>query len=68
MFLVIIIKKNCLQHGRVKVKTTAEQQEAKRKEREEKVKLYKAATNKIFYKKVMKFFELIQGSCQTFCR
>ncbi|XP_013402007.1 geranylgeranyl transferase type-2 subunit alpha-like [Lingula anatina] len=38
-------------HGRLKVKTTAEQQEAKRKEREKKMKLYNAATSKIFQKR-----------------
>lgn len=38
-------------HGRIKVKTTAEQQEAKRKEREKKAKIYTAATNKVFEKR-----------------
>lgn len=38
-------------HGRLKVKSTAEQLEAKRKEREKKLKLYNAATTKIFAKK-----------------
>lgn len=38
-------------HGRLKVKTTAEQQEAKRKERERKLLLYRAATDKIFSKR-----------------
>ena len=39
-----------LQHGRLKVRTTAEQQEAKRKEREKKLKIYKGATAKAFQK------------------
>ena len=39
-----------LKHGRLKVKTTAEQQEAKRKEREEKLKIYKAASARAFEK------------------
>ncbi|RUS87021.1 hypothetical protein EGW08_005259, partial [Elysia chlorotica] len=38
-------------HGRLKVKSTAEQLEAKRKEREKKLKLYHAATSRIFSKK-----------------
>ncbi|XP_052816864.1 geranylgeranyl transferase type-2 subunit alpha-like [Mya arenaria] len=38
-------------HGRIKVKTTAEQQEAKKLEREKKLKLYTAATNRIFEKR-----------------
>lgn len=38
------------QHGRLKVKTTAEQQEAKRKERDRKLKLYTAGTSKVFSK------------------
>ncbi|XP_074644126.1 geranylgeranyl transferase type-2 subunit alpha-like [Tubulanus polymorphus] len=38
-------------HGRLKVKTTAEQQEAKRKEREKKLLLYTGATKKIFQKR-----------------
>ncbi|XP_038070452.1 geranylgeranyl transferase type-2 subunit alpha-like [Patiria miniata] len=38
-------------HGRLKVKTTAEQQEAKRKEREKKLKLYTGATQKVFQKR-----------------
>ncbi|KAK3739774.1 hypothetical protein RRG08_028213 [Elysia crispata] len=38
-------------HGRLKVKSTAEQQEAKRKEREKKLQIYNAATSKIFSKK-----------------
>ncbi|XP_041376268.1 geranylgeranyl transferase type-2 subunit alpha-like [Gigantopelta aegis] len=38
-------------HGRLKVKTTAEQQEAKRKEREKKLKIYNAATATVFAKK-----------------
>lgn len=38
-------------HGRLKVRTTAEQQEAKRKEREKKLKLYTAGTEKVFKKR-----------------
>ncbi|XP_005091696.1 geranylgeranyl transferase type-2 subunit alpha isoform X2 [Aplysia californica] len=38
-------------HGRLKVKSTAEQLEAKRKEREKKLQIYNAATSKIFGKK-----------------
>lgn len=38
-------------HGRVKVKTTAEQEEEKRKEREKKCVQYKAATNQIVEKR-----------------
>ncbi|KAI0228805.1 Geranylgeranyl transferase type-2 subunit alpha [Lamellibrachia satsuma] len=38
-------------HGRLKVKTTAEQQEAKRKERDRKLKLYTAGTSKVFSKR-----------------
>ncbi|XP_046580321.1 geranylgeranyl transferase type-2 subunit alpha-like [Haliotis rubra] len=38
-------------HGRLKVKTTAEQQEAKRKEREKKLKIYNAAVQKISVKR-----------------
>eukprot|EP00058_Branchiostoma_floridae_P021958 XP_002607448.1 hypothetical protein BRAFLDRAFT_276668 [Branchiostoma floridae] len=38
-------------HGRLKVKTTAEQQEAKRKEREEKLSKYQAATGRLFEKR-----------------
>ncbi|KAK3603828.1 hypothetical protein CHS0354_042834 [Potamilus streckersoni] len=44
-------------HGRIKVKTTAEQQETKRKEREKKLKLYNAATGKIFDKRKNKEFD-----------
>ncbi|KAL4235249.1 hypothetical protein ACF0H5_006887 [Mactra antiquata] len=44
-------------HGRVKVKTTAEQQEAKRKEREKKLKIYTAATEKIFEKRKNKEYD-----------
>ena len=39
-----------LQHGRLKVKTTAEQEEAKHKERDRKLKLYTAGTSKVFSK------------------
>ena len=39
-----------LQHGRIKVKTTAEQQEAKRKEREKKQLKYTAGTKRAFEK------------------
>lgn len=44
-------------HGRVKVKTTAEQQEAKRKEREKKLKLYTGATQMIFSKRKNKEYD-----------
>ena len=38
------------QHGRIKVRTTAEQAEAKRKEREKKLKFYKETTSRIYEK------------------
>lgn len=38
-------------HGRLKIKTTAEQEEAKRKEREVKLNAFKSATKKIFSKR-----------------
>lgn len=47
------------QHGRVKVKSTAQQEEEKRKEREKKLKLYIAARDacfsKVWYKEVMRW-------------
>lgn len=45
-----IIMFSYFQHGRIKVKTTAEQQEAKRKEREKKLQLYNAGTQAAFKK------------------
>ncbi|XP_071508006.1 geranylgeranyl transferase type-2 subunit alpha-like [Diadema antillarum] len=53
-------------HGRLKVKTTAEQQEAKRKEREKKLKLFTAGTNKVFEKRKNKEFdgEILEVSAQ----
>ncbi|KAK3091238.1 hypothetical protein FSP39_018174, partial [Pinctada imbricata] len=44
-------------HGRIKVKTTAEQQEAKRKEREKKLKIYNAGTAASFKKKGEKEYD-----------
>ncbi|XP_033117251.1 geranylgeranyl transferase type-2 subunit alpha-like [Anneissia japonica] len=41
-------------HGRVKVRTTAEQKEAKRKEREKKLKVYNGVTSKIWKKRAEK--------------
>jgi geranylgeranyl transferase type-2 subunit alpha len=38
-------------HGRAKVKTTAEQEEAKKREREKKANAYKEATSKIYLKR-----------------
>lgn len=38
------------QHGRIKVRTTAEQAEAKRKEREKKLKIYQETTSRIYEK------------------
>jgi len=38
------------QHGRIKVRTTAEQAEAKRKEREKKLKIYNETTSRIYEK------------------
>jgi geranylgeranyl transferase type-2 subunit alpha len=37
----------CVQHGRLKVRTTAEQAEAKRKERQKKLEIYLKVTNKV---------------------
>ena len=39
-----------MQHGRLKVRTTAEQEEAKRCERAEKVRVYRETTGRIFAK------------------
>jgi len=39
-----------VQHGRLKVRTSAEQAAAKQKEREKKMKVYNEATEKIFSK------------------
>lgn len=39
-----------LQHGRVKIKSTAQQEEEKRKEREKKLKIYVAARDACFSK------------------
>lgn len=48
------------QHGRVKVKSTAQQEEEKRKEREKKLKLYISARDacfsKVYYKEVTSDF------------
>jgi geranylgeranyl transferase type-2 subunit alpha len=44
------------------VKTTAEQQEAKKKEREKKLQLYKATTSKIFEKVSSEF--IISKHCK----
>uniref|UniRef100_T1JKS0 Geranylgeranyl transferase type-2 subunit alpha n=1 Tax=Strigamia maritima TaxID=126957 RepID=T1JKS0_STRMM len=44
-------------HGRLKVKTTAEQQEEKRKERAKKLVIYKAAITKTFQKRENKEFD-----------
>ncbi|XP_029653078.1 geranylgeranyl transferase type-2 subunit alpha [Octopus sinensis] len=44
-------------HGRVKVRTTAEQAEVKRKEREKKLQLYSAALEKIFDKRNNSVFD-----------
>ena len=38
------------QHGRVKVRSTAEQEEIKKKEREEKVRVYRKITSRIYEK------------------
>jgi len=50
MYVVFVFKFMCVKHGRLKVKTTEEQQEAKRKEREKKLKIYNLTTTKIFEK------------------
>lgn len=52
------------QHGRIKVKTTAEQQEAKRKEREKKLKIYTGATERVFLK--VKLFKLFSYTCTLY--
>ena len=39
-----------MQHGRLKVRTTAEQEEARRRERAEKVQIYRETTGRIFAK------------------
>lgn len=44
-------------HGRIKVKTTVEQAEAKRKEREEKLKVFKSGVKTIFAKRENKEFD-----------
>ncbi|KAK6171224.1 hypothetical protein SNE40_019459 [Patella caerulea] len=44
-------------HGRLKVRTTAEQQEAKRVEREKKLKIYTGATKKAFEKRNNREFD-----------
>ena len=50
-FLMIYFNTNYfVQHGRLKVRTTAEQQEIKAKERAKKLVLYKAAIGKIVTK------------------
>lgn len=45
----------CAQHGRLKVKTTEEQQKAKQEERAKKLKLYNAATSRAFQKVADKY-------------
>lgn len=39
-----------IQHGRLKVRTSAEQAAAKQKEREKKMKIYNEATQRVFTK------------------
>ena len=39
-----------MQHGRLKVRTTAEQEEVRRRERAEKVRVYRETTGRIFAK------------------
>lgn len=51
MYMIVLFT----QHGRIKVRTTAEQAEAKRKEREKKLKIYTETTSRI-YEKVICFF------------
>ena len=46
------------QHGRIKVRTTAEQAEAKRKEREKKLKIYQQTTNRIYEKVYFIFWSI----------
>ncbi|CAJ0965003.1 unnamed protein product [Ranitomeya imitator] len=49
------VDKPLMLHGRIKVKTTLEQQEAKRKERERKLQLYVSATQAAFNKPIAGF-------------
>lgn len=55
LFKVVYMIVLFTQHGRIKVRTTAEQAEAKRKEREKKLKIYTETTSRI-YEKVICFF------------
>lgn len=48
------------QHGRIKVRTTAEQAEAKRKEREKKLKIYKETTSRIYEKVCPEVLQMLE--------
>lgn len=58
LFKVVYMIVLFTQHGRIKVRTTAEQAEAKRKEREKKLKIYAETTSRI-YEKVICFFHCL---------
>ncbi len=58
------------QHGRIKVRTTAEQAEAKRKEREKKLKIYQETMSRIYekvYPAIMIGLELLRKYFKLWC-
>ena len=60
-----------VQHGRLKVRSTAEQQEAKRKEKEKKLQIYRSTVANIFEKVSLYFVKMLKVCCLsvivTFC-